>query len=99
MGAEEHLAGDPEALTARLFRDMAGALELLTVYLGERLGLYRALPEGRPGDLRGAGRPDGYRRAVRPGNGWSTTPSAGSWRCHYGWAGRTEAACRRARSR
>jgi hypothetical protein len=47
MGAEERLAaqgqlGDPEALTARLFRDMAGALELLTVYLGERLGLYRA---------------------------------------------------------
>jgi 2-polyprenyl-3-methyl-5-hydroxy-6-metoxy-1,4-benzoquinol methylase len=53
MGAEEHLAargqlGDPEALTARLFRDMAGALELLTVYLGERLGLYRALADGGP---------------------------------------------------
>ena len=50
MGAEEDLAargqhGNPEALTARLFRDMAGALELLTVYLGERLGLYRALHE------------------------------------------------------
>jgi len=48
MGAEEHLAGDPEALTARLFRDMAGALELLTVYLGERLGLYRALQASGP---------------------------------------------------
>ena len=53
MGAEEHLAargplGDPEALTARLFRDMAGALELLTVYLGERLGLYQALQAGGP---------------------------------------------------
>jgi 2-polyprenyl-3-methyl-5-hydroxy-6-metoxy-1,4-benzoquinol methylase len=35
--------GNPAALTARLFRDMAGALELLTVYLGERLGLYQAL--------------------------------------------------------
>ena len=48
MGAEEHLAaqgelGDPAALTGRLFRDMVGALELLTVYLGERLGLYQAL--------------------------------------------------------
>ena len=48
MGAEEHLAargepGDPAALTGRLFRDMTGALELLTVYLGERLGLYQAL--------------------------------------------------------
>ena len=48
MGAEEHLAargqpGDPAALADRLFRDMTGALELLTVYLGERLGLYQAL--------------------------------------------------------
>ena len=48
MGAEEHLAargepGDPAALAGRLFRDMVGALELLTVYLGERLGLYQAL--------------------------------------------------------
>jgi 2-polyprenyl-3-methyl-5-hydroxy-6-metoxy-1,4-benzoquinol methylase len=48
MGAEEHPAapgqpGDPAALTGRLFRDMVGALELLTVYLGERLGLYQAL--------------------------------------------------------
>jgi 2-polyprenyl-3-methyl-5-hydroxy-6-metoxy-1,4-benzoquinol methylase len=51
MGAEEHLAargepGDPAALTDRLFRDMVGALELLTVYLGERLGLYQALHAG-----------------------------------------------------
>jgi 2-polyprenyl-3-methyl-5-hydroxy-6-metoxy-1,4-benzoquinol methylase len=53
MGAEEHLAGrgepaDPAALAGRLFRDMVGALELLTVYLGERLGLYRALQAGGP---------------------------------------------------
>jgi 2-polyprenyl-3-methyl-5-hydroxy-6-metoxy-1,4-benzoquinol methylase len=40
--------GDPEALAGRLFRDMAGALELLTVYLGERLGLYRALHADGP---------------------------------------------------
>ena len=48
MGAEEHLAargepGDPAALADRLFRNMVGALELLTIYLGERLGLYQAL--------------------------------------------------------
>ena len=45
MGAEEHRAesGDPAALAGRLFRDMTGALEILTVYLGERLGLYQAL--------------------------------------------------------
>ncbi len=53
MGAEEDPAargqlGGPEALTARLFRDMAGALELLTVYLGDRLGLYRALADSGP---------------------------------------------------
>jgi 2-polyprenyl-3-methyl-5-hydroxy-6-metoxy-1,4-benzoquinol methylase len=53
MGAEEHRAargelGDPAALAGRLFRDMAGALELLTVYLGERLGLYQALHADGP---------------------------------------------------
>jgi 2-polyprenyl-3-methyl-5-hydroxy-6-metoxy-1,4-benzoquinol methylase len=36
------------ALAERLFRDMVGALELYTVYLGERLGLYRALVSGGP---------------------------------------------------
>ena len=44
-------AGSPEeaerteALLERLFRDSLGALELYTVYLGERLGFYRALAE------------------------------------------------------
>jgi 2-polyprenyl-3-methyl-5-hydroxy-6-metoxy-1,4-benzoquinol methylase len=37
-----------DALTARLRRDMVGALELFTVYLGERLGLYRALAADGP---------------------------------------------------
>jgi SAM-dependent methyltransferase len=46
MGAEE--PGDPAALSGRLFGDLAGALELLTVYLGERLGLYQALEAGGP---------------------------------------------------
>ena len=72
MGAEEHRAGrgepgDPAALADRLFRDMVGALELLTVYLGERLGLYQALHTGGARDLCGAGRPDGHHRAVYPG--------------------------------
>jgi SAM-dependent methyltransferase len=46
-------AGDPpadvdrtEALGERLFGNALGALELYTIYLGERLGLYRALAEG-----------------------------------------------------
>jgi 2-polyprenyl-3-methyl-5-hydroxy-6-metoxy-1,4-benzoquinol methylase len=46
--AARQLPGDPAALTSRLFRDMAGALELLTVYLGERLGLYQALHADGP---------------------------------------------------
>src|SRR5258708_29419534 len=36
------------ALAERLFGDMLGALELFTVYLGERLGLYRSLDAGGP---------------------------------------------------
>jgi predicted O-methyltransferase YrrM len=36
------------ALHERLFGDALGALELYTIYLGERLGLYRALAEGGP---------------------------------------------------
>jgi 2-polyprenyl-3-methyl-5-hydroxy-6-metoxy-1,4-benzoquinol methylase len=40
---------DPtRALADRLFHDALGALELYTVYLGERLGLYQALREGGP---------------------------------------------------
>ena len=40
---------DPAAaLAERLFHDMVGALELFTVYLGERLGLYRALDRDGP---------------------------------------------------
>jgi SAM-dependent methyltransferase len=37
-----------QALVERLFLDSVGALELYTVYLGERLGLYRALADGGP---------------------------------------------------
>jgi 2-polyprenyl-3-methyl-5-hydroxy-6-metoxy-1,4-benzoquinol methylase len=36
------------ALAERLRHDMVGALELFTVYLGERLGLYRALDRDGP---------------------------------------------------
>jgi len=48
-------AGDPgpdvdrtETLRERLFGYALGALEIYTIYLGERLGLYRALAEGGP---------------------------------------------------
>jgi 2-polyprenyl-3-methyl-5-hydroxy-6-metoxy-1,4-benzoquinol methylase len=37
-----------KTLVERLFQDSLGALELYTVYLGERLGFYRALAEDGP---------------------------------------------------
>jgi SAM-dependent methyltransferase len=37
-----------QALADRLFRDAGAALEIYTIYLGERLGLYRALAERGP---------------------------------------------------
>jgi hypothetical protein len=47
--AGRHGAADPAAaLAERLFRDVIGTLELFTVYLGERLGLYRALASDGP---------------------------------------------------
>jgi 2-polyprenyl-3-methyl-5-hydroxy-6-metoxy-1,4-benzoquinol methylase len=47
MTAEDR-ADAADALAKRLFADALGALELYTVYVGERLGLYRALAEGGP---------------------------------------------------
>jgi 2-polyprenyl-3-methyl-5-hydroxy-6-metoxy-1,4-benzoquinol methylase len=37
-----------EALVGRLFEGLLGAMDLLNVYLGDRLGLYRALADGGP---------------------------------------------------
>jgi SAM-dependent methyltransferase len=37
---------DTNALADRLFRNVTGTLEVYAVYLGERLGLYRALADG-----------------------------------------------------
>src|ERR1700691_6711291 len=55
-----------EPLTARLRRDMVGALELFTVYLGERLGLYRALAmEGPATSAELAGRTGRTERYIR----------------------------------
>jgi len=45
---QDGLADPAAALADRLFHDMIGALELFTVYLGERLGLYRALAMDGP---------------------------------------------------
>ena len=54
------------ALADRLFQDVVGALELFTVYLGERLGLYRALAADGPAtSLELAGRTGTTERYVR----------------------------------
>ncbi|HEX9518460.1 MAG TPA: methyltransferase domain-containing protein [Streptosporangiaceae bacterium] len=54
------------ALAERLFQDVVGALELFTVYLGERLGLYRALEAHGPAtSLELAGRTGTTERYVR----------------------------------
>jgi 2-polyprenyl-3-methyl-5-hydroxy-6-metoxy-1,4-benzoquinol methylase len=45
--ARRRSEADPtDALVQRLFRDALGALELYTIYLGDRLGLYGALADG-----------------------------------------------------
>lgn len=41
-------AGSPDALAERLFGALIGAMDLFSVYLGDRLGFYRALAEGGP---------------------------------------------------
>jgi 2-polyprenyl-3-methyl-5-hydroxy-6-metoxy-1,4-benzoquinol methylase len=58
---------DPAAaLAERLFQDVVGALELFTVYLGERLGLYRALDADGPAtSMELAGRTGTTERYVR----------------------------------
>ena len=37
-----------DALVEELFEKMIGAMEVASVYLGDRLGLYRALAQGGP---------------------------------------------------
>jgi hypothetical protein len=69
------------AQARRLRHDMVGALELFTVYLGERLGLYRALADGGPAtSAELAGRTGTAERYVR------TAPAAELERFHYGWS-------------
>jgi hypothetical protein len=36
-----------DALTERIFNSSIGMLEILSIYIGDRLGLYRALADGR----------------------------------------------------
>ena len=48
LPAPDGPAAQTEAFVGRLFEATLGAMDLLAVYLGDRLGLYRALADGGP---------------------------------------------------
>jgi 2-polyprenyl-3-methyl-5-hydroxy-6-metoxy-1,4-benzoquinol methylase len=48
MQATAQAVASPDALVERLFGAVLGAMDLYSVYLGDRLGYYRALAEGGP---------------------------------------------------
>ena len=62
-------------LDQRVVDAATGTLELFGVYLGDRLGLYDALRDGRAGTARRAGRGGRHRARATPGSGSSSRPS------------------------
>ena len=63
-----------EALGGRIFEAALGAADLLSIYLGDRLGWYRSLTDGRtlhslPSSRAGPAPTSGTR-----GSGWSSRP-------------------------
>jgi 2-polyprenyl-3-methyl-5-hydroxy-6-metoxy-1,4-benzoquinol methylase len=48
MATTTDIATERDALVERLLRATAGMFDVCTTYLGDRLGLYRALEDGRP---------------------------------------------------
>jgi hypothetical protein len=65
-------AQQAEALVERLFGELLGAITTCGVYIGDRLGLYRALSDGAPS-------PRTLPRArasptATPASGWSSRP-------------------------
>ena len=47
-GVTEDSAARRDALAGRIFQSVLGAMDLFNLYLGDRLGLYRALADGGP---------------------------------------------------
>jgi hypothetical protein len=56
---------EPTDLSARIFHNAVGALGLYTMYLGERLGYYRALADGPLTSAELAARTDTAERYAR----------------------------------
>ena len=48
QGADRQAAERRDALAGRIFESVLGAMDLFNLYLGDRLGLYRALKDGGP---------------------------------------------------
>ena len=66
LGLTEAEAEQRDALVGRLFQSALGMGDILTVYLGDRLGIYRALADGGPATSHQlAGRTNTHERYVR----------------------------------
>ena len=46
QGTDQQAAERRDALVGRIFQSVLGAMDLFNLYLGDRLGLYRALKDG-----------------------------------------------------
>jgi len=62
------------ALADRLFQAGVATIDLLTVYLGLRLGLYQALHDHGSCTEDELAAATGISRRATPGNGWSSRP-------------------------
>ena len=67
-----------DALVGRLVEATIGSMDLLTVYIGDRLGLYRALHDARPGDAPPTSPPGPGSTRATPSSGSSSRPRPAS---------------------
>jgi hypothetical protein len=88
----EREAEQRDALADRIHDDCRSAMELYCVYLGDRLGLYRALADRD--DVTSSPAPPGSIPGMRA-NGSSNRPSPGSWRSRTAGSGSRAATRRR----
>ena len=74
----EHDAAQREALAERVFGAALGAMDLLSIYLGDRLGLYRGAGGRGRAPRRRAGRRGRASTSATSASGWSSRPSPAS---------------------
>ena len=73
MTTEEATERTADALVGRLVEATIGSMDVLTVYIGDRLGLYRALHDGGPATAADLAARAGITRAM-PSSGSSSRP-------------------------